>query len=189
MVAPVRQRFDFEAYVALEQGSPIKHEFLAGVVWAMAGGSPEHAATAANIVRLLGNQLEGQRCRVFSSDLRVRVKATGLATYPDVTVVCGQLELDPEDPKGHTVVNPKMLVEVLSPSTADYDTGEKLDHYRQIDSLEVIMLVAHDAHSVDVWRRTATGWDHQIVVEGGTIEVAPLRAELSVAEIYRDPLR
>src|SRR5690606_31274388 len=121
----------------------IKHEFLDGLVWAMAGGSPEHAAIAANIVALLVNQLAGRRCRVFSSDLRVRVKATGLATYPDVTVVCEQLELDPDDPKGHTVTNPKLLVEVLSPSTAEYDRGEKLDHYRQIESLEVILLVAH----------------------------------------------
>ena len=187
MVAPVRQRFDFPSYVALEDGSPVKHEFLEGVVWAMAGGSPEHAAIAANIARLLGNHVAGQRCRVFSSDLRIRVKATGLATYPDVTVVCGQLELDPEDPKGHTVINPKVLVEVLSPSTAEYDRGEKLDHYRQIESLEAILLVAHDDRHVEVWRRSADGWHEQRVSEGA-VEIAPIKAELSITEIYRDPL-
>src|SRR5439155_18899105 len=100
------------------------HEFLDGVVWPMAGGSPDHAGIAANVARLLGNQLAGQPCRVFTSDLRVRVKATGLGTYPDVTVICGQLEFDPEDPKRHTVTNPRMIVEVLSPSTEEYDRGE-----------------------------------------------------------------
>ena len=183
------QRFDFQSYLVLEEGSPVKHEFLDGVVWAMAGGSPEHAAIAANVARLLGNQLVGQRCRVFSSDLRVRVKATGLATYPDVTVVCGQLELDPDDPKGHTVINPKLLVEILSPSTAEYDRGEKLDHYRQIESLEVILLVAHDAHQIDVWRRTAAGWQHEAASEGSVVVVAPINAEVSVREVYSDPLR
>lgn len=188
MVAPVRQRFDFEAYVLLEEDSPIKHEFLDGLVWAMAGGSPDHAGIAANITRVLGNQLVGRRCRVFTSDLRIRVKATGLATYPDVTVVCGQLELDPDDPKHHTVTNPKVLVEVLSPSTEDYDRGEKLDHYRQIASLEMVLLVAHDARRVEVWRRTDTGWANDAVPDGGTIAVEPIECQLSVAEIYRDPL-
>jgi Uma2 family endonuclease len=156
-------------------------------VWATAGGSPDHAGIAANIARVLGNQLVGRRCRVFSSDLRVRVKATGLATYPDVTVVCGQLEIDPDDPKHHTVTNPKVLVEVLSPSTESYDRGEKLDHYRQIVSLEMVLLVAHDARRVDVWRRTDTEWIHH-VAEGGTVAVDPIECQLPVTEIYRDPL-
>lgn len=100
----------------------------------MAGGSPEHAAITANVTRLLGNALEGRPCRVYSPDLRVRVQATGLATglatYADVTVVCGRLELDPEAPKRHPVLNPKVLVEVPSPSTEDYDRGEKLGSNR-----------------------------------------------------------
>jgi len=103
--------------VELEEGSVIKHEFLDGVVYAMAGGSPAHAGIAASVIRLLGNALARRRCRVFTSDLRVRVEQTGLATYPDASVVSGELRLDPLDAKGHTVLNPTVVVEVLSPST------------------------------------------------------------------------
>lgn len=188
MVAPVRQRFDFEAYVLLEEGSPVKHEFLDGVVWAMAGGSPAHARIASNVARQLGNQLEGRRCTVFTSDLRVRVTPTGLATYPDVTVVCRPLELDPDDVKHHTVTNPKVIVEVLSPSTEDYDRGEKLGHYRQVSSLEMVLLVGYDARRVEVWRRADGRWSSDVIAEDETIDVVPLGCTLSLAEIYRDPL-
>lgn len=188
MVAPVRQRFDFEAYVLLEQGSPVKHEFLDGVVWAMAGGSPRHAAITSNIARALGNQLAGQRCQLFTSDLRVRIKPTGLATYPDVTVVCGALELDLEDPSRHTVTNPKVLVEVLSPSTEDYDRGEKLEHYRQVPSLEMVLLVAQEAHRVEAWTRTPNGWSSTSYEDGSTVDGKPLGCRLDVEVIYFDPL-
>ena len=83
---------------------------------------------AVSISTLLSIQLRGRPCRVFSADLRIRVKATGLGTYPDISVICGALELDPEDPRGHTVSNPRLLVEVLSPSTEASDRGEKLEH-------------------------------------------------------------
>jgi len=188
MVAPVRQRFDFAAYVDLEQGSQVKHEFLDGVVWAMAGGSPAHSGIAATITRMLGSQLEGRRCRVFNSDLRIRVKATGLATYPDVTVVCGQLELDPDDVSRHTVTNPKVIVEVLSPSTEDYDRGEKLEHYRQVPSLEMVLLVAHDSWRVEAWTRTADGWSKASFEAGAAVDVTPIGCRLLVDDLYHDPL-
>lgn len=188
VVQPVRQRFDFAAYVQLEEDSSIKHEFLDGVVWAMAGGSPDHAGIAANIARLLGNQLVGQRCRVFTSDLRIRVKATGLGTYPDVTVVCGELELDPDDPKRHTVTNPRAIVEVLSPSTEDYDRGEKLDHYRQIAALEIVLLVAYDSRRVEIWRRAGTEWSGSSVEDAGCVELGEIGCRLPVDDVYRDPL-
>src|SRR5262245_13134541 len=135
----LHHRFTFEQYVVLEKDSGTKHEFLGGQVWAMSGGSPEHAAVGAKVTTLLSNALRDKPCRTYSSDLRVRVKATGLATYPDVTVVCGPIELDPEDPNEHTVINPRLLVEVLSPSTEDYDRGEKLGHYKQIPSLAEVV--------------------------------------------------
>src|SRR5687768_14245293 len=127
MAQVARQRYTFGQYIDLEQLSPIKHEFLGGAVWAMAGGTPDHAAIAANVSALLVEQLRGRPCRLFGSGLRVRVKATGLGTYPDVSVVCDALELDPDDRTRTTVVNPKLIVEVLSPSTEEYDRGEKLD--------------------------------------------------------------
>lgn len=188
VVEPARQRFDFGEYVRLEEISTVRHEFLDGMVWAMAGGSPDHARVTANVARLLGIQLSGRPCSVYSSDLRIRVAATGLGTYPDVTVVCERLELDPEDPKGHTVLNPKMIVEVLSPSTEDYDRGEKRDNYEQIPSLQTIALVAHDARRIDVWSRDDEGrWSATTFGPGDTAAVG-LGCRLDLTDVYRDPL-
>jgi Uma2 family endonuclease len=184
-----RQRFTFDEYLQLEEIAEVKHEFLEGQVWAMAGGSPEHAAVIGNITTLLNVQLRGQRCRVFTTELRVRVKATGLGTYPDVTVVCGRLERDPEDRSGHTVINPRVIVEVLSPSTEAYDRGEKLSHYQAIPSLEEIVLVAHDAQEVEIVRRQADGtWTRHPAGAGQAARLTSLACELAVAEVYRDPL-
>jgi Uma2 family endonuclease len=105
----------YAEYVAAEESSAEKHEFLAGEVYAMAGGTIEHAALCAAIAGELRDALRDRPCRVFSSDARVRVQATGLSTYPDVTVVCGTLETDAED--AHAIANPIVLVEVLSDST------------------------------------------------------------------------
>ena len=109
MTAAARRHFSFHEYVRLEEYSNVRHEFLDGVIYAMAGGTPGHAALAARIIGKFRAQLEGKPCEVFTSDLRVRVVATGLATYPDVTVVCGRLEVDPDDPT--TVINPVVLVD------------------------------------------------------------------------------
>ena len=149
----------------------------------MAGGTPEHAALAVAVSAALFDQLSGGDCRVFSSDLRVRVRATGLATYPDVTVVCGALETDPEN--ASTVTNPTVILEVLSPSTESYDRGEKLEHYRQIDSLREYVLVAHDRRRIEVWRRSAEGQWTRLVSEGGTVELASIGCRLEVEGLYR----
>src|SRR4051812_20568072 len=122
-------RYSFADYLAVEEMGSVKHEFLDGNIYAMAGGAPLHAALAAAVATALSNALRGGPCRVFSSDLRIRVLATGLASYPDVTVVCGALRTDPES--ADTVTNPMVVVEVLRDSTMDYDLGEKLEHYRK----------------------------------------------------------
>lgn len=183
----IRQRFDFTDYVLLEESSTVKHEYLGGLVWAMAGGSPAHARIAANVATLLATQLSGKRCAVYSSDLRVRVAATGLATYPDITVVCGHLELDPEDIKQHTVINPSVVVEVLSPSTEEYDRGEKLLNYQQIPSLREVVLVAQDERRVEVWRRGEGGW-FLVPTSDGPARLATLDCQLPLASVYADPL-
>jgi Uma2 family endonuclease len=174
--------FSFADYVGVEDDSSIKHEYLDGVVYAMASGSPEHAAVAANVIALLRVAVAGKRCRVFSSDLRVRVKPTGLATYPDASVICERVELDPEDAKGHTALNPTLLVEVLSPSTEDYDRGEKLAHYKRIGSLREVMLVAHDERCVEVWRRVEGRWRHRSFAAGEHVELESLGVTLPVDE-------
>jgi Uma2 family endonuclease len=187
-VTDLRARFSYADYVALEAESTIKHEFLDGVVYAMSGGTPEHGAIAAQIIGLLSAQLAGKRCRVFTSDVRVRVAATGLGTYPDISVVCGSLELDPEDAKGHTIGNPCLIVEVLSPSTEDYDRGEKLAHYKRIASLSEVVLVAHDAQRIDVWRREGLRWASYGFDTGATAELTSVGCTLAVDDVYRDPL-
>lgn len=187
MAHPARQQFSFDEYVRMEAMSPIRHEWLEGEVWAMAGGTPDHAAIAVNVTTLLSNQLRGRPCRVFGSDLRIRVRATGLGTYPDASVICGKLQLDPQDASKTTATNPKVLVEVLSPSTEQYDLGEKLAHYKKLPSLEEIVFVSTEARRVEIIRRDKRGW-RSVVFTAGLAEVRSLECELSIAELYRDPL-
>jgi len=102
--------------------------------------------------------------------------------------VCGRLETDPEDEKGHTVVNPKLLVEVLSPSTEDYDRGEKLSHYKRIASVQEIVLVAHDEHRLELWRRDGERWTLEVARGDETMTLPSIECSLALAEVYLDPL-
>lgn len=176
-------RYSYRDYVALEQESPIRHEFLDGEIVAMAGGTPEHSAMAAEVIGQLREQIP-ERCRVFSSDLGVRVLATGLATYPDASVVCGRTERDPEKPT--SVTNPTVLVEVTSDSTEAYDRGQKLEHYKKIEKLRAVVIVSHREPLVEVWTRDADGtWMSREVRAGETVRVDPVGALLAVDAIYR----
>jgi Uma2 family endonuclease len=177
-----RHHYTFDEYLDLEDEAAGRHEFYQGEIYAMAGGTPEHAAMAAAIQGQLALQLEASRCRAYSSDLRVRILGTGLATYPDVTVVCGPSERDPESPTH--ITNPKLVVEVLSPSTAHYDRHEKLQHYQQVSSLDAVVLVAHDEQRVDLWLRSSGGWEHQRYGAGDTIPLAAIGCSLAVDPVY-----
>ena len=178
------QPVSFREYVEREQTSERKHEFLDGVVWAMAGGTPEHAQLAINFGAELRARIAGGTCRVFSSDLRVRVRETGLATYPDATVVCGPLERDPEDP--NTVTNPSVIVEVLSDSTEAYDRGEKFGHYRRIRGLRAYVLVSQHERRIEIFRPNADGsWTLEEATPGQDARVADLCA-IPVDAVYRD---
>ena len=187
-VVKSRPRMSFEEYCQIEAQSPVKHEFQGGLVWAMAGGSREHAAIAANLLGLLGAQLRGSPCQPHTSDLRIRVAATGLTTYPDVSVICGRAELDPEDRFGHTVLNPRVLFEVLSPSTEEYDRTEKLAHYQRIESLREVVLVAQTARRIEIWRRSKSGdWGKDEHLSGAAV-LASIDVTLPFDDVYRDPL-
>lgn len=183
-----KPRVSYAEYIALEEKSPAKHEWLDGVIYDMAGGTPDHAGLALTVGRLLGNQLEGKRCRVFSSDLKIRVLATNLGTYADISVVCGQLERDPDS---HTAVtNPTVLVEVLPDSTEAYDRGEKFAHYRRIPSLREYVIVGQSKPLIEVHCKNEAGlW--VLVAEAGAGEQATLESigcVLNVDEVYLDPL-
>lgn len=172
-------RHTFAEYIELEEATTGKHEFLDGQIFAMAGGTPEHAALIASVVTQLSVQLRGSRCRAHASELRIRVASTGLATYPDASVICGPYDRDPENSR--TVLNPSVVVEVLSPSTEAYDRGEKLLHYKRIPSLRSLLLVAHDRQEVEVWTRPDEGtpWCRSLV--GPSDRATELLPETSLA--------
>jgi len=185
--AEPRARMAYGEYLVGEAASERKHEYLAGEVYAMSGGTPEHGALAVAVSGELRAALRGRPCRVFSSDVRVRVRASGLATYPDVTVVRGKLELDDEDPDA--VVNPTVIVELLSPSTEAYDRGDKARHYRQIDSLREYVLVSSASPRIEIHRRNAEGrWEIDEAGPDGRLALTSLGVELDVAAIYANPL-
>ena len=133
-------------------------------------------------------QLRGRPREAFSSDLRIRVLATGLATYPDVSVVCGRMERDPED--ANTLVNPVVLVEVLSDGTEAYDRGEKFAHYRRIPSLEEYLLVSQTEPRLELFRRNPDGrtWTLHVAEAGETLDLASVGCLLDVGEIYASAL-
>lgn len=176
-------RYSRTEYVAFEASSNVRHEFLDGQIYGMAGGTPEHAALAAAVIGLLFGQLRGSRCRSYDADLRVRVLETGLATYPDVTIVCGPPQRDPED--DNAVTNPTLLVEVTSPSTESYDRGEKFRHYRRIASLRQYVIVSHRERTVDVWTRDdAGGWQQLTARDGERAALDAIGAALDVDALY-----
>src|ERR1035438_4951192 len=120
-------RYRLREYLSFEASSNVKHEFVGGQIYAMAGGTPEHAALAAAFLGQLYAQLRSGRCRAYDADLRVRVREADLLTYPDITIICGPVERDGDDRM--SAVNPAVLVEVLSDSTERYDRGAKFEHY------------------------------------------------------------
>jgi Uma2 family endonuclease len=179
-----RHRHSYRTYLELERDSSVRHEYYDGEIYAMAGGTPEHAMLAMSIGAALVEQFGDRPCRVMSSDLNVKILPTGLATYPDVTVVCGPLELDPESKV--TVTNPALVVEVLGDATESYDRGEKLQHYQQVPSLQACVLVSHRARRVETWQRKKDGtWSQSAAGPGEAITLQSLAVTLEVDRIYR----
>jgi Uma2 family endonuclease len=179
-------RMSYAEYLELERTSEMKHEYLRGEVFAMAGDTPEHARLAANIIGELTAALRGRPCSVFTSDARVRIEATDRATYPDVTVVCGRLEHAADDPD--SISNPVVIVEILSDATEAEDRGEKFAHYRRLASLREYVLVSQRARRLEVYRRRDERWLLDEAGTGETLRLESIDVVLSVDEVYRDPL-
>jgi Uma2 family endonuclease len=180
-----RVHYTYAQYLALEEHSAVRHEFLDGEIYAMAGGSPDHAALAAACIGILRGQLP-PGCRAFTSDLRVRIAVTGLTTYPDAAVICGPTLRTLEDPLA--VANPVLLVEITSPSTEDYDRGEKLRHYKSLPSLREVLFVSHRVPQLTLHRRGDADWTVTNAETGGVLELASVGARIAVDEVYRDGL-
>ncbi len=147
------QRYSPADYLALERASEFKHEFFDGELFRMAGGTIEHSQIAGNVIGELRNQLADTPCRVLTSDMRIKLP-TGLYTYPDVSVVCDQPEY--EDDHKDVLLNPLVVVEVLSPTTEAYDRGKKFRHYQTCPSLREYVLIAQDRAVVDHYLRQPT---------------------------------
>lgn len=152
----VETRYTIEDYFAVEQATDYRNEFVDGQIIAMAGGSLAHNRVERNVLGQLEQQLRGQPCEPFSGDIRVKAGAAGHYRYPDVSVVCGppEIERTPLD----TLVNPTVLIEVLSPSTEADDRGAKTRAYRLIPSLQEYLLIAQDRPAVEHYQRRANGW-------------------------------
>jgi Uma2 family endonuclease len=175
--------YGLREYLSFEASSNVKHEYVGGQIYPMAGGTPEHAALAAAFLGQLYAQLRSGRCRPYDAALRVRVRAADLLTYPDVTVVCGPVERDLEDPL--SAVNPSLLVEVLSESTERYDRGAKFEHYKKLPALQQYVLVSHVGRSVEVWSRGAgDAWTCRVAYEGDVAELSSIHATIDVRELY-----
>lgn len=173
-----------EEYVAQERKAEFKSEYFNGEVFAMAGASQKHNLIVGNLVRELGTQLKKSRCQVYPSDMKVKVKRTGLYTYPDVTVVCGEPEFD--DEFEDILLNPTLLVEVLSPSTEPYDRGKKFEHYRRITFLREYLLVAQDRCRVEHYvKQPDASWSlFEIDDMAASIKLVSVEAVLPLAEVY-----
>lgn len=177
-----KQKMSFAEYIALEREADYKSEFFDGEIFAMAGGTLEHSYLGTTIAFELNLRMRKSPCKVFNSDLRVKVASTGLVTYPDCLVVCGPTHHDPEDPD--TITNPKILVEVLSESTEKYDRSVKLRHYVTIPSLTDFLLISQGVIQVEHYHRKDDGsWAFRLLGPGQSLEL--LDFEIPVDDIYR----
>lgn len=184
MSSLVRSRTTVEEYLAFERSSEVRHEFLDGDIFAMSGASLRHNLLTTNLTVALHGRLKGRDCSVVSSDQRVRIPQTDLFTYPDVVVFCGEPQLDGDPPD--TLLDPQVLIEVLSESTETYDRIAKFAHYRTLDSLRHYVLVAQDRPHVECYTRQAANRWELWVSEGpdDALHLSSLDIELPLPEIY-----
>lgn len=183
MPLALRPRYTFAEYLGIEEESgAVKHEYVAGEIFAMAGGSVEHSALATALIGLFFGHLRGGPCRPHGADLRLRIESVDVATYADVSVVCNPVERHLESPTH--VTNPRVIVEVLSPSTERYDRGQKRLYYQSIPSLQEYGVVAQDRRFIEVWRRAPDGWAHSAHGSGETVAFASIDYALEVDALY-----
>lgn len=186
MSAVAQPTYTYEEYLQRERVAPYKSEFFRGQIFAMSGGTPRHNLICVNIVSSLRTKLRGSPCRPYNSDQRIRIPLSGLATYPDVSVICGQLEPDRQD--ADAAINPRVLFEVLSPATEKYVRGKKFDFYRGLDSLQEYVLVSQEEPQVERFTRQQNGGWLLTVFKGleAELDLSAIACRLSLAEIYED---
>jgi Uma2 family endonuclease len=182
---PQRKYISPEEYLTAERESLEKHEYFEGEIFQKAGSSRKHSLITSNINASLNIQLKTRDCQVHTSDLRVHIPKTGLFTYPDVSVVCGKPQVLP-DAYLDTLTNPILIIEVLSPSTADYDKGAKFEHYRTIESLCEYVLVWQDKKRVASYtKQSDENWLlRDFIGEEAEIVLSSIECTLTMDDIY-----
>ena len=184
-------------YLAFEDAAPERHEYFDGRIYAMTGSSVRHSRIAGNVFASLHGQVRGRRCEVFDTHIKLHIEASGLYTYPDVSALCGEARFESET-RG-ILLNPSVIVEVLSPSTESYDRGEKFDQYQLIPSLREYLLVSQDRVRVQRFVRDDAGvaWEMTKVEElDSAVEIPSIGCALALRDVYervelppRPPLR
>lgn len=173
-------------YLDQERKTGEKHEYYRGELFAMVGGTPQHALIATNFLREASQAPKDQPCVAYNGDLRIKVEASGLYTYPDASIICGDLEFDQE--LSNTVLNPTVLVEVLSDSTEKYDRGKKAEHYRSIPALRQLVLISQERRFVECFTRiNVNEWLFQEYREPSSVlSLHSVNIAIPLAELYRN---
>ena len=172
-----------QEYLEFEKDSDIKYEYFEGEIFAMAGASERHNLIVSNVIISLGSQLKGKNCRVYPSDMRLKIEKTGLYTYPDIMIVCGQRKFNNDKPE--TILNPDVIIEVLSDSTETYDRGKKFEHYRNLDSLREYVLISQNFEKFEKYYKTDNRWIFSYTDKNNTsIMLESVNCELNHLEIY-----
>ena len=178
-----KQLVSVPEYLEIERTSNEKHEYYKGKLFAMAGAKKKHNQIVFNIIGELYNQLKEKPCIAFGSDMKVRVKSDGLFTYPDISALCGEEKY--LDEKEDTLLNPGLIIEVLSESTENYDRGKKFILYRELESLQEYVLVSSDYRKVEIFRRTVNNqWLLSDIKEGEPVVFETIQCSVSLNEIY-----
>jgi Uma2 family endonuclease len=182
---PVK-RYTPQEYYALERDATYKSDYYDGEIFAMAGGTTRHSIISVNVAGELRQRLKGIPCAPYESNQRLKVKATGFRCYPDVSIYCGELQYDAEDPQSEPATNPIVLFEVLSKSTEGYDRGFKAENYRLIPTLRAYIFISQDSPHVEVVERQPDGgWLlHETRGLDATLVIPGLDVQLPMAEIY-----
>jgi Uma2 family endonuclease len=183
-VAYGKNKFTVQEYLELERNSAEKHEFYRGEIFDMSGAGSRHNIIAVNLTVTLGNALKGNPCRPYGSDMRINIPENSLFTYPDISIICGDVISSPQD--GDTATQPIIIIEILSPSTRQYDSGGKFKLYRDIPSLKEYLLVDSESISIEAFRiNERNQWELQEYKSIADILTFPsLNIRVSLADIY-----
>ncbi len=174
-------------YLEFERAAPERHEYADGEIFAMSGGTFEHSSVAANVLRALGNALQGRGCRALTSDMRIKIPTRGRYVYPDGAIVCDRPRF--VDEHRDTLINPRLILEVLSDTSEAYDRGDKFAQYRTVESLDEYVLASQKEPKIEVFTRQADGsWMLRIYGPGGQVALKSLECVIEVDRVYEDVL-